>query len=173
MHTPPHYVLTGGPCAGKTTTIDELARRGHPVLAEAARLVIEEGLAAGKTLDEIRTDAFFHRVIHRASAMETAVPHDEQFFFDRGVPDSLAYYKLFNKPVDQVLRDAVANTSYRKIFLLDLLDFETDEARNETPEQAARIHALIREAYLDLGYEVVEVPVMPVEQRVDFIISNL
>src|SRR6185312_6669514 len=52
MKTPPHYVLTGGPCAGKTTVILELQKRGYHVLEEAARSVIDEMLAQGKTLDD-------------------------------------------------------------------------------------------------------------------------
>ena len=27
--TPPHYVLTGGPCSGKTTLVFELEKQGH------------------------------------------------------------------------------------------------------------------------------------------------
>ena len=172
--TPPWYVLTGGPCAGKTTTIDELARRGHPVLAEPARLIIDEKLAAGHTIQEIvgNTD-WLPSVVRRAHAQESLVPKDELFFFDRAMPDSLAYYKLSNRPVDEFFVRAMSEIRYRKVFLLDLVDYRTDEARSETPEQAMIIHGQIREAYIDQGYEIVEVPVMPVSERADFILANL
>lgn len=174
MDTPPWYVLTGGPCAGKTTTIDELERRGHPVLAEPARLIIEEKLAAGKKIEEIVTDPeWLISVVRRARTMEMAVPTTETHFFDRAIPDSVAYYNLFKKPMEEELRAAMREVRYRKVFLLDLVDFKNDEARSETPEEAMILHGLIREAYIDQGYEIVEVPVMPVEKRADFILANL
>lgn len=172
--TPPWYVLTGGPCAGKTTTIDELARRGHPVLAEPARLIIDEKLAAGHTIEEIVSDPdWLPSVVRRAHAQESAVPRDELFFFDRATPDSLAYYRLSHRPVEDFFRTAMNELRYRKIFLLDLVDFVNDEGRPETPEQAMLIHTAIREAYADQGYEIVEVPVMPVAERADYILERL
>lgn len=172
--SPPWYVLTGGPCAGKTTTIDELAKRGHPVLAEPARLIIDEKLAAGHTIEAIVTDPdWLPSVTRRAFAQERMVPKETLFFFDRALPDSLAYYRLAQRPVDDFFAHALSESSYRKIFLLDLVDFVNDEARSETPEQAMIIHGQIREAYVDQGYEIVEVPVMPVSERADFILERL
>ncbi|MFD0634363.1 AAA family ATPase [Catenulispora yoronensis] len=42
------YVLTGTPGAGKTTVIEELRRRGHAVVGEAATEVIARRQAAGE-----------------------------------------------------------------------------------------------------------------------------
>jgi predicted ATPase len=171
---PPWYVLTGGPCAGKTTLIFELEKRGYPVLAEAARLIIDEKLAAGQTIEQVVNDPeWLISVVRRKKAMEDEVPKDETYFFDRGVPDSIAYYKLARKEFDDEFRTALAEAKYRKVFLLDLIDFVNDEARSETPEQAMILHGLIREAYVDQGYEMVEVPVMPVHERADYILANL
>ncbi len=171
---PPWYVLTGGPCAGKTTTIDELARRGHPILAEPARLIIDEKFAAGRTIEQIVHDPdWLPSIVRRAYAMETEVPRDEVFFFDRAIPDSVAYYKLADMPIDGDFARMMNEVRYRKIFLLDLIDFKSDEGRIETPEQARIIHGMIRDAYADQGYEVIGVPVMPVVERADFILQNL
>lgn len=174
MQAPPHYVLTGGPCAGKTTTIDELARRGYPILAEPARLIIDEKLAAGQTITEIVTDPdWLPSVVRRAYAQESSVPNDELFFFDRAIPDSLAYYTLAQRPLEDFFLRAMKEIRYRKIFFLDLVDFTNDEGRPETPEQAAALHKLIREGYESQGYELVSVPVMPVQERVEFILARL
>ena len=43
----------------------------------------------------------------------------------------------------------------------------------ESPEQAMILHGLIREAYEDLGFEVIQVPVLPVEERADYVLSRL
>ena len=172
--TPPWYVLTGGPCAGKTTTINELSKRGHPVLAEPARLIIDEKLAAGETIQEIVGDPeWLPSIVRRAYQQEDLVPRTEPFFFDRAIPDSLAYYRLANRPIEDFFQAAMNEIRYRKVFLLDLVDFKNDEGRPETPEQAMIIHGTIREAYIDQGYEIVEVPVLPVEERADFVLKNL
>lgn len=173
METPPHYVLTGGPCAGKTTTLDEISKRGYPILAEGARLEIEEGLARGETLEQIRSGDWLQRVVKRQFSIEQAVPRDKPFFFDRAVPDSVAYYKFLGAEEDTVLRNALKDAAYRKVFLLDLLAFQRDGARNESPEEAKKIENLLFDAYRGLGYEVIRVPVMSVEKRVDFILANL
>ncbi len=169
------YVLTGGPCAGKTTTILELEKRKHPVLLEPARAVIERGLATGKTLDEIRTpkEKFLNDVVEEAVAQERVAPRELRLFLDRSVVDSVAYYRLLEVPVTALLQKAAENAPYKKVFLLDLVDFKNDEARNETPEQAQAIHESIEKAYLDFGLAVVKVPVMPVSERADFILKNL
>ena len=172
--TPPWYVLTGGPCAGKTTTINELSKRGHPVLAEPARLIIDEKLAAGHTIEEIVGDPdWLPSIVRRAHAQESLVPKDETFFFDRATPDSLACYRLAHRPVEDFFQKAMNEIRYRKIFLLDLVDFKNDEGRPETPEQAMIIHGAIREAYVEQGYEIVEVPVMQITERADYILANL
>ena len=172
--TAPHYVLTGGPCAGKTTTIFELEKRGFTVAPEPARLYIDKRLASGESIDAIKGDPnFCPQVVTQALEIYQSIPREEICFFDRSVPDSLAYYRAFNIKVDATLLGALEGLFFAKVFLLDLVDFENDEARDETPEEAARIHGLIADAYRELGYTTIEVPVMPVERRADFILANL
>ena len=175
MKTPPHYVLTGGPCAGKTTLILELKKRGYSVLEESARAVIDEMLAEGKTLADIRNDegGFQKAVLRRKVTAEAEVPDDTICFFDRAVPDSIAYYRENSIPEDDELWNACRASRYAKIFLLDLLPLVIDEARNESPELAARIQAALDRGYHELGYEPVSVSVMPVKERADFILANL
>ena len=168
------YVLTGGPCAGKTTTIDELARRGYPVVAEPARLIIEEKLAQGVTIGEIVTaEDWLPSVVRRSLDLHTAAPTDETVFFDRGIADSIAYYRLNMRELDIESKAIIDSISYAKIFVLDLVDFQNDEARSESIEEARALHTLITEAYESLGYEIVRVPVMPVGERVDYILAHL
>lgn len=174
MKTLPWYVLTGGPCAGKTTTINELARRGYPVLAEPARLIIDEKLAAGLSIEQIVTDPdWLPSVVRRAYQQESAVPKDEMYFFDRALPDSLAYYGLAGLEQDDFFKTALKELRYSKVFLLELVDYEKDHARSETAEEARAIHVRIRQGYESEGYEIVPVPVMPVVDRVDYILRHI
>jgi predicted ATPase len=174
--TPPHYVLTGGPCAGKTTTIEALRERGFSVSPEAGRIYIEEQLAQGKEISDLllHLDVLEKNILRKHVELEAANRNDGIVFFDRGIPDCLAYYRIYDVPEDDELRSAIANASYKRIFLLDMMEnFSNDAVRFETPEQARRIHETIREAYRELGHEIVEVPVMPVGERADFVLANI
>jgi predicted ATPase len=175
MKTPPHYVLTGGPCAGKTTLILELKKRGYSVLEESARAVIDEMLSEGKTLETIRSDegAFQKAVLRRKVDLEANIPQDGIIFLDRAIPDSIAYYRENQVPEDEELWNACRAARYAKVFLLDLLPPVPDGVRNESPELAARLQGALDRGYHELGYEPVRVPVMPVKERTDFILANL
>ena len=173
--TPPHYVLTGGPCSGKTTLVFELEKQGHAILPEAARMFIEEQLALGKTIPEMRQDLskFEHDILRRHVELESKVPKDKVMFFDRGIPDNVAYFRFTNLPIDEELRKALDAAKYRKVFFLEMLDYANDEARFETPEEAQRIHSEIRRAYEEFGHIIVDVPVLPIPERAEFVLANL
>ena len=173
--THPWYVLTGGPCAGKTTLVREFEADGIKVIHESARVIIEEGLSAGKTLEEIRADpaAFTAAIIARDVANLSRHLGTERVFFDRSILDNIAYHRILNLTPSAELLAAAERAAFRKVFLLDLLDYRLDEARNETPEEARRIQDALETAYREYGIPVVKVPVLPVEERVAYVVENL
>lgn len=175
MQTPPWYVLTGGPCSGKTTLINELKDRGYSVLPEAARVVIAAQLAEGKTIEQIVADplSLQHVIIGHKLELQGQASTDEVLFLDRGVPDDVAYYRKFGLQPDHVLQSGIERSRYRKIFLLDMIEFTGDAERYESPEEATWLHEEIGRAYRELGYEVIQVPVLPVSERADFVLACL
>ena len=50
------HVITGAPCSGKTTLIDQLAEKGFKTRPEVGRQYFERELAKGRTIHEIRED---------------------------------------------------------------------------------------------------------------------
>jgi predicted ATPase len=167
-------VLTGAPCSGKTAVINELARRGYPVVEEAARRFIQEQLAKGLRIADIKTDprVFEGRIFRSKLAIEAALPAERLAFLDRALPDSIAYYRLEGLDPQEPL-DCCRRVRYRWVFLLARLDFVADAVRSEPPAAAARIERLIVHAYGQLGYRLVQVPVMPVAERTDFVLAAL
>src|SRR3990167_4980434 len=103
--------------------------------------------------------------------LETEAPKDQILFLDRGVPDVAAYYRKFNLSSDEVLKNALASVRYREVFLLNMIEFVNDAERYETPQEAAILHRYLRDAYTEQGYDVIEVPVVPVPERADFILK--
>ncbi len=112
-------------------------------------------------------------VVRRSTAQENELPENETWFLDRATPDSVAYYRLGGMALDEHIIKALRETRYRKVFLLDLVDYVTDYARTETPEQARALHDAIRLAYTEQGYRPIAVPVLPVQERVEFILEHL
>jgi predicted ATPase len=47
-----------------------------------------------------------------------------------------------------------------------------DPVRSENAQSADRIEGLIEAAYSGLGYDIIRVPVMPVRERAEFVLSR-
>ena len=169
------YVLTGGPFAGKTTLLVALQELGLNVESEIARLYIDEEIAKGKTIAEIRkNEEAFQYIVHERKLLQHAnLRKDKLVFFDRGIPDTVAYLRANNLVVTQEIEKTLVQYAYRKVFLLDLVGHATDHARTESLETAARIHAELGRTYDELNIPVVRVPVLPIEERVKFVLGNL
>ena len=158
--------------------LGELAGRGYRTLKEAARHVIETEVAAGRDFKELRANAadFQHEVLRLKLQWETELPIDEVVFLDRGIPDSLAYYRHEGIVEDKELGDALERSRYRRVFILDLIsrdNFTHDGARSETWEGACELDRLLEEAYRGLGYDVVRLPVVSALARADAIVARL
>lgn len=169
------YVVTGGPGSGKTTTVNLLRNRGYKTTIEHARHYIDTERITGKTVEEIRNNqiAFQAGVLNMQIEQEAYLLPDEIAFLDRALPDSLAYYEFLGLPVDEKLARKLPSVAYRKIFILDPLPLVNDYARLEDGEAQRKIHSLITAVYESLPFPVVHVPVLPAEERVDFILKNL
>lgn len=169
-------VITGAPSSGKTSVIDELARRGYPIQTEIARELIEECLRHGMTLAEVRSAGYVQelqeKILRFKLGRERALDVKKLVFSDRGVPDSIVYFGLAG-----LNREAAIEGSkiyrYRAVFMLDRLPLVKDGVRTESDAQAENIGEQILADYRSVGYEPVAVPVMPIVERVDFILKHL
>ena len=171
---PNWYVITGGPSSGKTTTVNELSKLGFHTVPEAARLLIDREMDNGKTLEQIRVDEleFQVRVLEMKIEIEGKAPKDKTVFLDRAIPDSIAYYEFWGSDSKE-LEELCKERRYNKIFFLEQLPYKNDYARVEDEETANRISELLFKAYANLGYEVIRVPAMSIEDRTEFILSHV
>ena len=169
------YVITGGPCSGKTTIVNMLAERGYKTTVEHARHYIDSQLAVGKTVKEIRKHQaeFQLKVLNLQIEQESSLSPDEVVFLDRAIPDARAYYRFLSLPEDEELTKMMAIVSYKKIFILDYLPLVEDYARHEDRAAQKKIHQMITDVYESLPFPVIHVPVRPARERVDFILQNL
>ena len=174
MQTKNWYVITGAPCSGKTTVICALERMGYRVVHEVARAYIDDELRKGKNIDQMKSDieAFEGHILDEKLKIEASLPEESMVFLDRGVPDSIAYFRFEGLDPGDPVRAGNINR-YKRIFFFERLGFEKDPVRSEDDDIAARLDALLKESYRMLGYEVIFVPLLTVEERVDFIFRHL
>jgi predicted ATPase len=170
------YVITGAPCSGKTTLLKFLVAKGFTVLYEVARIYIDEEMARGKTLEQIRADelAFQKKILELKIEREKKLSRKQIIFFERGIPDSDAYYRLQGIEGDEYLAEAMQNCYYKKVFLLDPFEYKIDYARTETKEEQLKLHGLLEDSYKKIGAEIIKIPKMPTkEERSELLLKYL
>ncbi|MCW1296700.1 MAG: ATP-binding protein [Candidatus Parvarchaeota archaeon] len=168
------YVVTGGPSCGKTKVIEYLSFLGYRTVPEAARVFFDVEMSKGRKLEEIRAneDELQRRILQMKIEVENRIPCEQLTFFDRGIPDSIAYFKMSNMDTKPVI-EASQKRRYKGVFFLEQLVFEKDYARTENEEVARKLGDLIYDAYNDLGYKVIRIPVKPIDERARLILDNL
>lgn len=169
------YVITGSPSSGKTTTLDILKQKGFTVYYEWARIYIDEQIKKGRTLSDIRKDeiAFQKKILELKINFEKKLQSENDIFLERGIPDSIAYLELCGAKKDLQLINTAKKCKYKKVFLMNLVEYEVDYARTETKEEAVFLETLLKRSYKDLGFLVIEVPFMSVDKRIDFILDKI
>ncbi len=169
------YVITGGPSSGKTTAVNLLKEKGYITTLEHARHYIDTQRLKGKTVEEIKKHQreFQMGILDMQIVQESQILPHVLVFLDRAIPDTLAYCRFLNLPEEEKLTAAMLTVSYKKVFILDCLPVVKDYARTEDESAQKKIHSLLVEVYEALGSPIVQVPVLPPEERVDFILNNL
>jgi predicted ATPase len=168
------YVVTGAPSSGKTTLVRELERLGYRVVHEVARGYIEAQMDQGRTLEEVRGDkrSFETHILNAKVAIEEKLPKDEVIIFDRAIPDSIAYFEAAGLDKAEPVEKSPRNR-YRKVFLLDRLPYKTDHARIEDKKTAMQLDEGLEQSYKMLGYNVLRIPVMSVQERLNLVLKEI
>ncbi len=173
---PPNwYVITGAPSSGKTTLLTRLEKLGYRVMYEVARTYIDEEMKKGRTLSDIRRDelTFQKEVLRRKIRLEKELDPKTLCFFERGIPDSIAYYEIAGGKPDALLKKSLGDSKYKRVFLLELISFRRDYARTEDAKIAQKIAILLEKSYKDAGHPVTKVPKLNTEDRVKIILKYI
>jgi predicted ATPase len=168
------YVVTGSPCSGKSSVIRYLSFLGYHTVASPSRTYIDVEMSKGRKIEEIRADEadYQKRIFEMKIDQIKKLPKENLIFFERGLPDSIAYY-IFSGANPASITEICREIRYKGVFLLERLPYKRDYARVESEEGAKRLHELIRKAYLGLGYDIIEIPVKPIDERVRMILGKI
>ena len=125
-------VLSGGPCCGKTTTIDFLRKQGHRILPEMAREVIEEGIYhPSKNVLEFQEEILRRQILQEEKTSGLV-------FLDRSALDGMVYSLFFLNKVPKVFFNHNLHSRYDKIFILDRFPLKKDGVRVESSDKDAK-----------------------------------
>lgn len=171
------YVITGGPGFGKTRLVDELRQLGYHCSGEFARdLILSQQESGGDILPWKNPRLFQQEILQKRIAFFDAVPDGSIAFADRGIPDQLAFAKYRGFVTPEILIACAQKYRYApQVFVTPPWPeiFVNDVIRTETFEQALLIHEIIVQTYVNLNYRIIDLPLLPVKQRINYLLQNL
>lgn len=171
------YVITGGPGFGKTMLVETLQAKGYLCSGEFARdLIVSQQEMRGDILPWKNPRLFQETILNKRKEFFDSVPEGKIAFTDRAIPDQLAFarYKGFGSP--KVLATAASEYRYaNKVFVTPPWPeiFVNDPIRTETFDEALQIHKIVVETYTSLNYKIIELPLLPLAQRIEHLLQNL
>ena len=172
------FVFTGGPGAGKTAVIEVLEQKGYPCIPEVARQIIRQQVASDGSAVPWKDMRLYTQLMQEQTiaVYDMAPPASAgACFFDRGLPDVICHAQLNNLPVDEQLKTATYQLRYnQQVFLFPPWQeiYETDAERKQDFETAVATYEVLKDVYRKYDYVLVEVPKMPVTDRVAFILEE-
>lgn len=175
---PNFFIFTGGPGSGKTTTLTALEKQNYKVIPEVARPIIQhQQVIGGNALHTGDRDAFLNLMLTTSIQDYQYMQHEKTaVFFDRGIPDLIGYAKAFCKKESRAVSEAVANYRYNKtVFIFPPWEeiYKNDRERQQDFTESLETYLVLKEAYLNCDYDLVEIPKTSVEKRIEFILSTL
>ena len=177
MHNQSFYVITGASGAGKSTLLSALGDLGHSTVPEAAFAIVQEQEKCnGSIVPWVDRPAFLEEVLTRnIRSYQAAQPLKAPVFFDRGIPECLAWLQLSGLDLKP---HHLAAAQYRyapTVFVAEPWPevYVCNAVRRASFERAARSYAPTVAAYVDAGYRTCILPKVSVRERVAFVLARV
>ncbi|MFH1294376.1 MAG: AAA family ATPase [Candidatus Aenigmatarchaeota archaeon] len=170
------FVVIGGPGTGKSTLVKALEDKGYYCqYDDISRQIIEECVRKGRGVE---TDSYMfnRRLLEKRVEQFEKAPENKICFFDRGIPDGIAYMESPSEEFNEIARKyryqplVFALPPWKDIFRGRKHDSGRAE---ESFDEAIRLHEIIVKVYKNLGYNVIEIPKMTVEERAKFVVGEV
>jgi predicted ATPase len=172
-----YYILTGAMGSGKSTVINELKDKTFTCIKEPAREILaEQRLIDGLGVPDKDPNLFCQLLLSRSIYQyKEMAANNDKIIFDRGIPDCVAYAKYFD--LNKAPFISAANT-YRynpSVFFLPAWQeiYVNDEERKMNFDESRDFGEKLKNFYLSLNYQIIEVPKLNPADRVNFIMEYL
>lgn len=169
-------VITGGPGTGKSSIITELSKRGYHCMEEISRQVTLDARKNGIEQLFLDNPLLFSELLlegRKQQYIDASKITSNLVFFDRGLPDVLAYMEYVGDTYPQEFIDTCKNNVYDHVFILSPWQkiYSSDSERYENFEQSVKIHHHLLNIYEKHNYSLIDVPFEKVETRTDHILD--
>lgn len=171
-------VITGGPGTGKSTVIEELAKRNFMCMPEVSREITLNARKNGTEQLFLTNPLLFSELLLEGRVnqyIEAEKKNCDIVFFDRGIPDVHSYMNYLGVDYPKTYVNSSKFYHYNYIFLMAPWEeiYITDNERYENFEQALAIHNHLEKTYIALNYTIIEVPAGTIEERANFILNAI
>ncbi len=182
---PKRIVITGGPGTGKTSVIKNLEEKGFYCFHEVVRSFTLEAKKNGNPEHMVSNPLAFvedpflfnqrildERLLHFKKGQAMA---EKVVFYDRGIPDVLAYMRYFQQPYGQDFALLCQEYRYDLVIVLPPWEaiYRTDEERLESFQEASEIHEQLLQTYAEFQYNAIKVPKGTIDERTTFVMNLL
>ena len=168
-------MLTGAPGAGKTTLLDAAEAAGIRTSPEVARRILQQH--GGMELREADPLGFAEAMAEaHTREFERHAAHPGPVLFDRGFPDVVGFLDVSGLPVPAAVDRACRDLRYAGPILRApawAAIYVQDAQRIQDWEQAVASDAAVTAAWRRYGYDVIDLPLVGVDERLAFLRRSL
>lgn len=176
-------VLTGGRHVGKSTVVAEFSRENYRIVEGSfSKIQRDLGTAFGVDFIQWYRRSFPFQYIEFAldyflmkeQQAQIGIPEHDLLIYDRGILDFIVF--CIDKKIalsDKLLREA-ENIDYKKAFLFHFIEAIQDRPGVDPVDKeiSQKIETTVRRVYGEYRVKLIDVPVMPVPDRVNFVKKN-
>ena len=171
------YALSGVMGGGKSAVLSRLTELGILCVPEPAREILAEqrrikAMGVPEKNPGLFTMLMLSRSMHNYSAHRSEA---EPVIFDRGIPDMIAYARLFRLEKTPYANAAQEIRYNPNVFYFSAWEniYATDSERIMSFEDASAFGSVVKSIYEGCGYYLLDVPRLTVEERVQFVLNYI
>ncbi|MBD0402601.1 AAA family ATPase [Flammeovirga sp. EKP202] len=168
------YIISGAAGTGKTTLINAIDNEVETMPEASRQVIMHEQLTGGEGMPWKDVERFSQLVFQKTITQLQS--YFGASFCDRSLIDTVAYLKFQNKSIPEPLLSFPYQKFYHKVVFFALpweKIYITDLQRPESFSYQKSLSNVLKETYLEYGFELIYLPFDSVENRMNFVFDKV